>query len=420
MDLFIDTYGLVTDGSVWLAIIAINMTIIGLTSLAESKSVIGIDYGQYLIKSYKIFFDAKIYHLLVIFALINITSLFSMFTTIYFVRVVNLIVLMLSLAFAIYYFFAYILIKNPRVKNQIYMDELLGIYYDSNNRTNFEADIITEMSNGWRTDKRISSNLISYFDKYNTESRVAFGEIFGPKSVIYERNKTMQKYWVKNYNINAFNYNSNKGGVHISHEFFQLYRYSELQEKWLLEILSLFNKEYSANFKESRMDNVIRVLAHVNRFGSCDNLYGYKFLEYLSLYIYDALEVQASPVQKGSIDNRKEKEKFLLNELFIYIMTTLESRGDPLFYKASVEACKCLIIKDKFNKYCNCNDKIELLINTSKRMKGDFLETFISEVVYNYTSSNIEVKYDLNEIKLLINIKEENDSIQDVKRELYH
>ncbi|GAD79486.1 hypothetical protein [Vibrio ezurae] len=420
MDLFIDIHELVTDGSVWLAIIAINMTIIGLTSLAESKSVIGIDYGQYLIKSYKVLFNVKIYHLLVIFALINIFSLFSMFTTIYSVRVINLVILILSLAFAIYYFFAYILIKNPRVNNQIYMDELLGIYYDSNDKTNFEADIITEMSNGWRTDKRISSNLISYFDKYNAESREVFGEIFGPKSIIYTKNKTIRKYWSKNYNLNAFNYHSSQGGVHISHEFFQLYRYSELQEKWLLEILSIFNKEYSANFKESRIDNIIRILAHINRFGRCDNLYGYKFLEYLSAYVYDALEVQSSSDKKDIIKNRKAKEAFLINELFQYIINTLETRNDPLFYNASVEICKRLIVNSKYNNYCDCNDKIESIINISRQIKGDFIEQFISEVVYHYLSSGINVRYDLNEIKSLINIEEKNDSIQTLKWELYH
>ncbi len=419
MSLFIDIHELVTDGSVWLAIIAINMTIIGLTSLAESKSVIGIDYGQYLIKSYKVFFDVKIYHLLVIFALVNIVSLFSMFTTIYVVRVINLVVLMLSLAFAIYYFFAYILIKNPRVKNQIYINELLGIYYDSNDRTNFEADVITEMSNGFRTDKRLSSNLISYFDKYNTESREVFGDIFGPKSVIYERTKSMKKHWLKNYNVDAFNYNSNKGGVHISHEFFQLYRYSDLQDKWLIEILSIFNKEYSADFKESRIDNVIRVLAHVNRFGFSDNLYGYKFLEYLSAYIYDALQVKTSVENKVFIENRKEKEMFLLNELFIYIMTTLDTRSDPIFYNSSLEVCKRLIVDEQFSNYCDRNDKLELIIKTSKIMKGVFIERFISELVCNYMSSNIEDKYDLKKIKLLINVEDENDPIQDIRRELY-
>jgi len=46
MEQFINISELVNDGSVWLAIIAINMTIIGLTSLAESKNIIGIDYDE--------------------------------------------------------------------------------------------------------------------------------------------------------------------------------------------------------------------------------------------------------------------------------------------------------------------------------------------------------------------------------------
>ncbi|MBO5345610.1 MAG: hypothetical protein J6A44_01740 [Paludibacteraceae bacterium] len=34
---------LITDGAIWLALTTINMTIIGLTSLAETKRVIGVN-----------------------------------------------------------------------------------------------------------------------------------------------------------------------------------------------------------------------------------------------------------------------------------------------------------------------------------------------------------------------------------------
>lgn len=41
------------DNSLILAIIAINMTIIGLTSLADAKTVIGVNYGDFLIRKFK-------------------------------------------------------------------------------------------------------------------------------------------------------------------------------------------------------------------------------------------------------------------------------------------------------------------------------------------------------------------------------
>ncbi|MFJ8246318.1 hypothetical protein [Peribacillus asahii] len=47
---FINVQKIGYDSSLIMAMIAINMTIIGLTSLAEFKKVIGIDYGSFLIK----------------------------------------------------------------------------------------------------------------------------------------------------------------------------------------------------------------------------------------------------------------------------------------------------------------------------------------------------------------------------------
>ena len=59
---------LITDGAIWLALITINMTIIGLTSLAETKRVIGVDYGKFLIRKYGVGGCVRIYYLLVVFA----------------------------------------------------------------------------------------------------------------------------------------------------------------------------------------------------------------------------------------------------------------------------------------------------------------------------------------------------------------
>ena len=40
---------LLGDNNTMLAIVAINMTITGLTSLAETKIIIGVDYGKLLV-----------------------------------------------------------------------------------------------------------------------------------------------------------------------------------------------------------------------------------------------------------------------------------------------------------------------------------------------------------------------------------
>lgn len=54
---------IIFDNGLIISIIAINMTVIGLTSLAEMKNIIGIDYGKFLLRKYKIFGFIRVYHL---------------------------------------------------------------------------------------------------------------------------------------------------------------------------------------------------------------------------------------------------------------------------------------------------------------------------------------------------------------------
>jgi hypothetical protein len=63
---------------IWLGIIALNMTVIGLTSLAEKRLVIGVEYGKYLIDKYRVKNLIRLYHLMVIFAIVNALSLIFM------------------------------------------------------------------------------------------------------------------------------------------------------------------------------------------------------------------------------------------------------------------------------------------------------------------------------------------------------
>ena len=42
----------------WVALIALNLTLIGFSSLAEKRSVIGIEYGKFLLDRYKVGFSA--------------------------------------------------------------------------------------------------------------------------------------------------------------------------------------------------------------------------------------------------------------------------------------------------------------------------------------------------------------------------
>ena len=105
-------FTIINAPEVWLSIIAINMTVIGLTSLAEKKSIIGVDYTRFLFTKYKLFWKIRILYLLVAFAIINAMSLFIMtVSSHYFIlKAIVFSMLLLSLVFIIYYFFSFILI----------------------------------------------------------------------------------------------------------------------------------------------------------------------------------------------------------------------------------------------------------------------------------------------------------------------
>lgn len=116
---------LLLDSNILLTMISINMTIIGLTSLAEKKTIIGVDYGKYLINNYKLFRIIPMYVLLILFAIINTLALFTLYLTDANLRMTIFIGLTICLSFAIYYFFGFILRENRSVKSQIYENEFI-------------------------------------------------------------------------------------------------------------------------------------------------------------------------------------------------------------------------------------------------------------------------------------------------------
>ena len=56
----------------WVALIALNLTLIGLSSLAGKRSVLGVEYGKFLLDKYKVGGVFRLYHLLVFVAVSDI------------------------------------------------------------------------------------------------------------------------------------------------------------------------------------------------------------------------------------------------------------------------------------------------------------------------------------------------------------
>ena len=129
----------------------------------------------------------------------------------------------------------------------------------------------------------------------------------------------------ESHDYSVYDKGEDTGLKHISWEFFQMFRYSEIQERWLLEILKIFNLEYSQPFPRLRLYNIARILGQINSVGFSDGLYKYKFLDYLLPYIKDAVDAQ------GDMDSemRIKVEKYVYEQLALFVQKRIEQERGP-------------------------------------------------------------------------------------------
>lgn len=419
-------YSTVFDSSLIIAIIAINMTVIGLTSLAEMKNVIGIDYGKFLLRKYKIFGFIRVYYLLIVFASINVASLFLLAVQNYQFRLIHFWVLIVSLIFAIYYFFTYIIVESKGVKKQIYRQELLGHYYNSNQETTYEPDIITKVCNGSRTTDKISGNVIHYFDTYSTDSYEAFKELFGPNSMIYTYTKRLNKKRQKKYKYNTktSNYKQIKPYVYrvsinrtkeMSHEFFQMYRYSAIQDKWILSALELFENNRFKEFDYIRLCNFTRVISQINTFGNSPNLYQHKFIEHLFSY-YKSAMFHNIPT---NIPNETKKEiqklaEYTIVQLFTFMLNTYILKGNKL-YKQTIESIIIKMLLSEKNLVTQKTVLNRLLFQTleiGKTHSIEQLQDLFTSILFQYQVKSQNQKLPKNLIKELKSLVISNQNEQ--------
>ncbi len=373
------------DSNILLTMISINMTIIGLTSLAEKKTIIGVDYGKYLINNYKLFRIIPMYVLLILFAIINTLALFTLYLTDANLRMTIFIGLTICLSFAIYYFFGFILRENRSVKSQIYENEFIGLYYKDNTPPGAECDRIVGMNNGFRTSKRISTDIVTYFNRFNNDTQKAFEESFGPKSFIYQRNKRIKKKYLSLTGHEPYDYSGSDGLMHISWEFFQLYRWSDLQEKWIMEILVLFNDKYATNSPEMRLNNIIRVLFHINVFGRTENMFGYRVLDYIYKYVKDAYVCTCN-----SSATRIEKEKVLFRYYCQYVFTCIQFHYSEQSYNLVIQLFRELIACAGIDGHITKDDMMQIVLHQSAKHKNNNVEQIVTKLYNFYIDSTPE------------------------------
>ncbi len=378
---------IIYDSSLIIAIIAINMTVIGLTSLAEMKKVIGIDYGNFLLKKYKIFGFLRIYYVLILFGIINVFGLFLFFIPIYSLRLTYFWLLVVSLIFAIYYFFAYIIVESNKVIKQIYEQEILGFYYNSDEPTTFKPDIITKVNDGSRTTKKMSGNFIEYFNTYSTDSNDAFAELLGPDSIIYVYTRKLNKKRFKKYGIIApYIYRQSIYKTkELSHEFFQMYRYSKNQDRWILTALDLFDTPDSrGKFDYIRLCNFTRIIGQMNTYGTSPNIFKYKYLEHLFSYYKKAMYWPMPDLLPAETQEEiRVLASYTHEELIKFIFSTYHLSPEP-FYLQTVKKVLLENILHETQLLISPKDQLHQIAQQAAILDNEELKNLVVEVFEQY------------------------------------
>lgn len=419
---------MIFDNSLIMAIIAINMTVIGLTSLADKKTVIGVDYGEFLIKEFKLL-KIRRYYWLVIFACINIISLFVMFSNKPILRVINFLFLILSLIFAIFYFFRFILIENKWVVKQIYIRELLGLYCNSDDLKHFYVDKMVMMNPGTRTSRKLSTNVVNYFNTYNSTTQRVFEEVFGPNSIIYSNEKDIIKARDKHFNIDPYRYRSselNDSIKDISFEFFQVFRFVENQEKWTLDILRILNggepREYS-NYDIFRVYNLARMTAQIKVFGSSENSFKYKFWENYRLYWYAAVHKRNSEqFEESEKAHIIQIEKEIITSIFSTITKIIINKDDIDVINVTQKILEEIAFEDQYNGFLNVQQVFETIIEVSFENDCHKLNLVIEEVLSRYMNTEEKrAKIDLEALKnRVVEMENKKSKISEKRVELFN
>ncbi|MDD5293690.1 MAG: hypothetical protein PHW40_05210 [Candidatus Izemoplasmatales bacterium] len=302
------------DNSILISMIAINLTLIGLTSLAETKKVLGIDYGKFLINRYRLFSSKmKLKYWLLSFLLINgIATICLAWNDVMWVSTIISISLSLCIVTLLLYFFFFILTVNRNVKHQIFIDVFSCLYTSINvdkngrKREHSHFDKMLDINDGMPTPKQFKENVVRYFDEDSIDVEEVFSEVFGPKSFLYNPKKHQKiiKTFMKDYNRNSgvsvremtivgeyiknpYVYRNIDGNIDISHEFFRFFRNSKLQDRWALTMYNLAMVKDNYNFIS--FSNIVRILGNVSLFGTTDEIKRYKFFVFITNeYIHNA------------------------------------------------------------------------------------------------------------------------------------
>lgn len=384
------------DKALIVALITINLTLLGLTTLAESKKVLGVDYGKFLINKATLFLRVKYKHIIALFTGINIVGVIAIFYThIQLVLIITSILVSVSTVLLLIYFVSSVLYINKRVKNEIYIYTLSGLYSSKVVEVNPNSiNSLLDLNPGSHTDKTVVSDIYNYFNEDSFTVLESFEAVFGPKSFLYkykDHQKKIVYFWDKHFEnkdlpireLKPYHYRNIDGNLDITHEFFQMYRYTKLQTIWAKKVYYLTKQN---DYNLITYANIIRILKNSVNYLNDELVKSYDFINFItSEYLNNINESLKIYIKRDNTPLELMKvETFFLENYYELINTSVISLIDLNKYE---EANKVILeLKRIINvkTFIDSKDKLVILdkwFMEAKSLNKNFNEEIISFIL---------------------------------------
>jgi hypothetical protein len=258
------------------------------------------------------------------------------------------------------------------------------------------------MNPGTRTNYKLATNVIDYFNTFNSDTQKVFFDVFGPNSLIYDDSKKINKIRKKLFNVERYRYRSSELNniKEISFEFFQMFRYSEYQDKWAIDIIVGMNGEPPYNdYDIYRLYNLARLIVQIDIFGFSENLCKYKFIFYLKKFLLATVDTTNNMNNKQK-EHIIEVEHHMMKALFHYIVRTIKYYNDVQYIKFVEEFLDEIVNQDSYKGYLNKEEILFIAIDHSLELDCGPFKRVIELIIQKNLQSKVDKNNRLNKEKI--------------------
>lgn len=234
----------------------------------------------------------------------------------------------------------------------------------------------------------LSTNVISYFNEYNSDTINDFAQVFGPNSILYPQTHPekakIEHYYNEHYPLQV-DYETDekespcdytitidgKVGKYVSMELLDLIKGSKIPDRWVDEVFRLFseaNRDFGHNVNALNFAIIMHCLA--------------ADMFYLASYLAQTHIVKMLYYQMiDSYPDSNMREYEILDNFFIFLFNSLLENQDPSF-RRFVDYCIIQFVKKDKPKFYDTYAALKIVVNNQLEYGNEISLKSIFKVVY--------------------------------------